>query len=112
MSEADIQKACQSLLEILSNQGKLLFQRNNSFAGRVQRSNGSVGYVKNNKKGAPDCYVFMKNGITLHLEYKAPKGHQKQEQKVWEGRCTTLGHKYYIVRSLDELQQILALYLI
>lgn len=110
MTEAELKKACFDYLQLLENKGMLIYIRNNSFSGAIQRPNGSVGYIKNNKKGAPDAFIFLKNGETLHIELKAPKGTQSIEQKEWEKKITKLGHNYYIIRDVDDLTKVIAYY--
>ncbi len=110
-TEADLKIGCSDLLTMLQNQGKLLFQRNNSFSGRIMRSNGTSGWINNANKGAPDYYVFLKNGATLHLELKSTTGRVRPEQKVWESNCKKLKHNYWLVRDIDQLAKIINLYI-
>ena len=106
-SEKDTLKSCIDYLQILRNQGKLLFVRNNSVAGNFMRPDCSQGYIRNNMPGSPDIFVFM-NKQTIHLELKSTTGKQTPEQKEWERIATKLNHKYYTIRSLDELVKILS----
>jgi hypothetical protein len=101
--EKDIQKAC---IHHLKEYG-YLFIRNNSVAGNLTRPNGSQGYIRNNMPGSPDLFVFVKKE-TLHVELKSSIGKQSPEQKEWERLATDLGHKYYIIRSVEELVKILS----
>lgn len=103
-----IQKSCVDYLTMLENQGKLTFVRNNSFCGLIQRPNGTSGWVKNNKPGSPDIIVFLDQGKNIQLEIKSSIGKQSTEQKAWENFATKLGHKYYTIRSVDELVKILS----
>lgn len=107
-SEKDIQKACIDYLHMLRNQGKLLFVRNNSFAGSFSRPDGSQGYIRNNMAGSPDLIVFTKGGRNLMLEVKSETGKQSPDQIAWEKAATKLGHNYYIIRSVEELVKILS----
>lgn len=106
-SEKDIQKACIEYLQMLRNQGKLLFVRNNSFAGSFSRPDGSQGYIRNNMPGSPDLFVFIRNE-TLHIECKSTTGTQSPDQKEWERKATKLNHKYYTIRSVEELAKVLS----
>ena len=106
-SEKDVQKSCLDYLQMLRNQGKLLFVRNNSVAGNFMRPDGSQGYIRNNMPGSPDLFVFV-NQETIHLELKSSTGEQSPEQKEWERVATKLGHKYYVIRSVEELVKILS----
>lgn len=109
-TERQLQAACIQLLEWYETQGKLLFIRNNSFAGKIERRDGSKGYIKNNKPGAPDLIIFFKSGITLHAELKSLTGTLSPEQKVWQKGCKKLLHAYAIVRNFEHLERILKIY--
>jgi hypothetical protein len=105
-AENEVKQAVETYLLYLENQGKLLYQRNNSFAGVLKRKHKktgeeSEGYIKNNKPGAPDFYVFMRwqkgnmifqePGRTIHLELKATNGSQSPEQKTGKKRSKRWG---------------------
>lgn len=111
MKEADLKRAVFILLSMLENQGKLLFQRNNSFMGAFQRPDGSNGFIKNNKPGSPDFFAFLKNGITLHLELKGTKGKLSEYQISWRNACSKLNHVYVVVTDIAELEKLLAFYI-
>lgn len=101
MREHEIQKACIDYLELI----KIPFIRNNTFAGKIIRRDGSTGYIKNNSfEGAPDILVFVDNGITLHIEIKSETGRQSKAQKYYQSIIERLGHFYFIIRSVNELQ--------
>ena len=104
-SEKDIQLAVIYYLSLLENMGKLYFFRNNSFQGSFARSNGSTGYIKNNKKGAPDIIVCFQ-GRYIGLEIKGTKGKQSDEQKQAEAIILMAGGEYYVIRSFDEAKKI------
>ena len=102
MKESGIVTAIQQYLQILENQGKLVFQRNNSGAVRTQRG----GFLRFGKVGSPDFYLFTVGGKTIHLEVKNETGKQSEGQKDFEERVTKLGHKYLIVRDIEELEKL------
>ncbi len=107
MLESLIQNAIETYLKLLENQGKLVYQKNNS--GALQTRAG--GFVRFGKRGAPDFLVFIKAGKTLHLECKNEKGRQNANQLEFEINITNLGHKYFIVRSVSDVENILKKYL-
>lgn len=107
-SEKDILKSCVDYLKMLKNQGKLLYVRNNSFQGSFERPDGSQGYIRNNMPGSPDLFVFVNKGVCIGFELKSAIGRQTPEQKEWERIATKLGHKYYMIRSVEELAKILS----
>ena len=104
-TEAIIKKSICDYLLLLEKRGKLLFIRNNSFAGFVG-FNDNKRYINNAKGGSPDLFIFLPKGKVIHIEIKRPSGKQSEEQVKWESVCTKLGHEYYVVRSLNELVKI------
>lgn len=109
--EQFIIKAISDYLQLLENQQKLVFQRNNSFAGTITRRNGSVGYIKNSKRGASDFLIFVKGGKIINAEVKNEKGKQTTSQLEMELKLKQLGHIYWIVRGVDEVENLLQKYL-
>lgn len=111
MKEAELKRGVFVLLSMLENQGKLIFQRNNSFFGSFSRKDGSQGFIRNNKPGTPDFYVFLAKNRTLHLELKGTKGKLSEHQVTWSNQCKKLGHIYEVVTDIAELEKLLAFYL-
>lgn len=56
--------------------------------------------------GVSDLILVFLNGI-LFIECKAPKGRQSVEQINFQKRIEAIGFKYYIIRDLDEIKNIL-----
>jgi hypothetical protein len=100
--ESGIQTACLHLLQFYENQGKLYFIRNNSFAGHIQRANGSRGFINNSKKGAPDIIACIA-GVWVGIEIKA-KTKQSPEQKEAEQLIVSVGGQYWLIRDVETLQ--------
>ena len=111
MKESELLKSATDYLQILENQGKLIFQRNNSFAGMVLHKNKTTGYIKNSKRGASDLIVFLPKGKYLCAEAKSIKGIQSEDQKLFEEKITKLGGNYAIFRNFEELKTIIDIYL-
>jgi len=114
MKEIQIQKAIKDYLQILENQGKLMFLRNQ--AGGYATKEGH--YIKMGKKGSPDLLVWLWEVYPLDigcfnytkaiaLEVKNEKGKQSPAQKEWQEKFEKIGGEYYIVRSVDEVMEIL-----
>lgn len=59
------------------------------------------------RSGAPDLLCFLPGGSLLALEVKAPSGTQSPSQKDFQSRLEKLGFKYHVVRSVDDVQEIL-----
>lgn len=60
-------------------------------------------FLKFGMVGAPDIYV-VKAGAIYALEVKAPKGTQNDNQKEFEKGFTAAGGKYFVVRSIEDVQ--------
>jgi len=105
VSEKEIQKTILDYLMYLENAGDVYYFRNNSFAGKFERVDGSQGFIKNNKKGMPDIIVCYK-GYFIGLEVKTAKGEQSIWQVMSEAAIKSAGGQYFIVRSLDDVQNI------
>ena len=51
--------------------------------------------------------IIVRPGETLFIELKTDTGVQSKEQKEFQNRIELLGFSYYLVRSLQEFQQII-----
>lgn len=107
MLEKYIQQSIIAYLRVLESMNKLIFIRNNSFAGSIQRVNGSKGYINNKKPGSPDILIFLECGVTVHCELKTEKGKLTDSQKVYKKQVEALGHIYIVIKSIEELEQYL-----
>jgi hypothetical protein len=100
--ESDIQKECLHLLQILENQGKIYFIRCNVFQGKIKRANGTDGFIRQAKAGAPDIIVCV-DGLFVGLEIKTESGKQSDLQKAAQLKIEKAGGKYFIIRSVRDL---------
>ena len=110
ISETDIQSTIIRYLTVLENQGKLFFNRTNNIPPVNKNSKGEVvGFRRlpaGAKKGIPDIWVILQ-GKTIGLEVKTATGRQSKEQKEIEERFKKNGAEYYIVRSLDDVKEVI-----
>ena len=106
MQEKLIQQAVITTLQYHENMGGCYFIRNNAFQGRIQRPNGSQGYIKNAKPGSPDILVLYK-GRFIGIEIKSETGKQTANQMEAEEKIRRAGGEYYVVRSVEDLLKIL-----
>lgn len=90
------------LRSVLLNIGlsKSIVDKATALAVKMMRN---IGFLS----GASDTLVLMPNGKTLFVEFKTEEGSQSLEQKEFQSRCESLGHKYYLVRSLDQFKSII-----
>lgn len=57
------------------------------------------------RKGAADL-VLVLPGYVIFLEIKKEDGIQKKEQRLFQDKVEALGHRYEIVRSLEEFRDL------
>ena len=51
--------------------------------------------------------IAIRSGVVLFIEVKTPKGKQSKAQKLFEKCITERGGHYFLVRSRQELEEIL-----
>jgi len=51
--------------------------------------------------------IFIYKGKHLYLEVKTPSGTQSRDQIDFEGRIQSNGFSYYVVRSVEDVKNIL-----
>lgn len=72
----------------------------NAIKGMMNRSIGVVPGVADTEYAAPA-------GLTVYMEFKTPTGVQSEAQKDFQRKVEARGHKYYIIRSFEQFQQII-----
>ena len=98
--ESEIQN---SICEYLAIR-KVFFSRINNIPA-MTRDGGFRKMPKYAKLGMPDI-VCVVNGTFVGLEVKRLKGVQSEGQKAFQRDVTLAGGKYYVVRSIDDVQAI------
>jgi len=99
MLEKNIQK---SILDWLGYRGDIYFFR----AGSGQFKTDTGSYFKTGRPGCPDIIVCFK-GKFIGFEVKTDKGKQSDRQKDAEEDIKNAGGRYYIVRSIDDVEKII-----
>lgn len=102
MNESQILNSILNYLQIIENQSKGYFCRNNTIQSKIIRKDESIGYIKNGKKGSPDIIGHYK-GNPVYFEVKTEKGKQSKHQKESEKRIIRSGGYYFIVRSVSDV---------
>lgn len=60
--------------------------------------------------GMPDLSIYLPKGVVLNLEFKRPNGGvQSPDQKLIESKLKALGHNYHLVRSIEEVFELISL---
>ena len=57
--------------------------------------------------GAPDLVIALPDGKVLWLEVKAPKGRVQDSQVLVHEKLGEIGHAIHVVRSIDEVKEIM-----
>lgn len=83
-----------SILAAVPNGGK----RNLKEAVRFKQQGVYAGFAD---------LIFIHKGNIMFFEVKAPNGKQSELQKEFETKITNQGFKYHIVKSVDEVLQII-----
>lgn len=111
ISEADTLRAISEYLDVLMNQGRVLWVRHNPI--RVIHVWSTIRIVKGreSQKGAPDLFVWIPiqdafaPPLSYAIETKAKKGILSDEQKLWQQRADKIGLIYLICRSFEEFRK-------
>ena len=108
--EAPVVAGAKQLFRMHATAGRLVWKRVNT-AGVIRTVRGRTFMTKNHDQdGISDFLVWIYQGPMLCLEAKAPGGRLEDSQREFEAQLRRIGHPYYLFRSLDELEEILAKY--
>jgi hypothetical protein len=102
MKESQIQTAIEQYLRLMENMGQLVYIKQNSGATKIGER-----FIRYGKAGAPDFMVYLLDGRCVHLEVKNEKGKQNPNQLEYQAKIEKLGHRYCIVRSVDEVENLI-----
>lgn len=58
--------------------------------------------------GIPDLLIYLPNAQILNLEFKRTGGKQSPDQVAIQAKLTKLNHNYYLVRSYEQVFQLIA----
>lgn len=105
MKETEIQSSIIDYLQLLEKQGKLFLHRVNNMGVYDPKVKAYRVFPKGSKKGFPDI-IIIKNGLLIGLEVKTGQGKQSVNQIEMEKEFKKHGADYYVVRSLNEVIEI------
>ena len=105
MTEAQLQQLCYTwfIRQYRAEEGRLWMQYNNP------RSMQSGSYLKKQGmvSGVSDLAFIRLDGTMVFIELKLPKGKQSDNQKWWQSVVERCNSEYYIVRTLEEFQELI-----
>lgn len=64
------------------------------------------GFRPVHTRGVADCLAVI-NGAFIGIEFKSLVGRQSDDQKTFEANVKKAGGKYYVIRSVDELEAVI-----
>lgn len=73
----------------------------------AKRTQVQAGFLKKMgmRAGYPDLDIISGN-VTVHVEFKTPKGRQSEEQKKIQALLEEQGHPYYVCRTYEDFVEI------
>ena len=113
ITESQLKLQTSQYLQILENQGKLIWLRLN--AGGIVIEGEKRRYFQGVKPGCADFLVLKRASITryydscqaIFIETKSTDGRQSQKQKDFQVLVERQGAAYHIVKSLEDIERIL-----
>lgn len=119
MKLESIKKMSESKIKALSNKSEFTIQveivdycRKNDiicFSVPNEATRNNSKYIKSGVLAGVSDLILLHNGKAYFIELKDYKGKQSDKQKEFENIVTLQGHKYFLVRSLDEFKKIVIL---
>jgi hypothetical protein len=105
-AEEQLQRAVVQLLALYAGRGLLAFAhcpngeyRTPGVAGRLK----AMGTIP----GVPDLLVWLPESMSFGIELKAGKGRLSADQSRWHSTLSSLGHRVYVCRSIDDVEAAL-----
>ncbi len=112
MLESDLKLAVEQYLQYKQNAGELVFLRLNT-GDFIEVRGNTRRRVKGCPKGTSDFMVIQQapwppyTPLCSFIELKSDKGKQRLEQGAFQKLVEAQGAEYYIVRSVEELEELL-----
>jgi hypothetical protein len=116
MKLESIKKMSESKIKALSNKSEFTIQveivafcRKNDiicFSVPNEATRNNSKYIQSGVLAGVSDLIVINNGKTHFVELKDYKGKQSEKQKEFEKSIISQGHKYFLVRSLDEFKKI------
>ena len=104
--EEALHRAVVDLLAIYENRGLLAFCHVSNGEWRHKATGGRLKAM-GVRPGVPDLLAWADGGRAFGIELKAGAGKLSPAQTFWHSTVTALGHRVYVVRSLDEMEAVL-----
>src|SRR3954454_7983826 len=105
-SEEQLHRAVVDLLRIYENRDLLAFCHVGN-GGRRSKAEAGIFRALGVRAGVPDLLVWLPGGSGFGVELKAAAGKLSPAQTFWHATLKALGHRVYVVRSLEEMEAVL-----
>jgi VRR-NUC domain len=104
--EEQLHRSCVQLLSLYEARGllKLCHPYNGGFRTKAE---AGIGWALGVKSGAPDLLLWAANGRSFGIELKVGAGKLSPAQLAWHGMVSSLGHRVYVCRSVDDVERCL-----
>lgn len=108
MTEEALHRTCVALLAIYRARGVLEFTHP---ANGAHKSPATAGLMKalGQRAGVSDLLIWAGGRRHFQIELKTSKGRLSPAQEAWMDRMAAFGFTVYLCRSVEGLQEILAL---
>jgi hypothetical protein len=105
--EEALQRSVVGLLAIYENRGLLTYAHVPN-GGRRSKAEAGIFRALGVRAGVPDLLVWAAGGGHFAIELKAGRRAALSDaQAVWHSTLTSLGHRVYVCRSVDDVEQCL-----
>ena len=104
--EEQLQRAVVQLLQVYQSRGLLTFchvpngGRRNPIEAAALKAMGTT-------PGVPDLLLWAADGRSFGIELKSGAGKLSPAQIAWHATVSSLGHRVYVCRSVDDVERCL-----
>lgn len=104
--EEQLQRAVVQLLQVYANRGLLTFCHVPNGGWRT-RTEAATLKAMGTTPGVPDLLIWATDGRSFGVELKAGAGKLSPAQLAWHEMVSSLGHRVYVCRSVDDVERCL-----
>ena len=104
--EEQLHRAVVQLLQVYQSRGLLTFCHVPN-GGRRTPVEAAALKAMGTTPGVPDLLIWLPGGGHFQVELKAGAGKLSPAQAAWHDTVSSLGHRVYICRSVDDVERCL-----
>ena len=104
--EEQLHRAVVQLLQVYQGRGLLTFCHPYNSGFRTKAEAG-IGRSLGVRAGVPDLLVWTQGARHFAIELKAGAGKLSPAQASWHDTVSSLGHRVYVCRSVDDVERCL-----